>query len=260
MQVDYSKETRRINLARGEAMFKVTKDPSRPFIVNAGGAIARAVGTRFGVEHREDRIRVTVAEGKVTVVRGDQAAALEQALDLQRGDSARRRRGRGRTAQCAGDHAAQGEGELGAGARVGERPADPPEWDARRSHRRVQSAQPLQIRVDDPAIAGWHVCCVFDAANPKAFRKADQSPSDGSGEDVVWCAKATRSGLVRAGPRASERLHRTTDLTQPRGATRFIARPAAHNCWICSLHPCGIRNTGCGEHEETDASCCRMSQ
>jgi transmembrane sensor len=82
MQVDYSKELRRINLTRGEGMFKVTKDPSRPFIVNAGGAIARAVGTRFGVERREDRIRVTVAEGKVAVVRGDQAAALEHAVDL----------------------------------------------------------------------------------------------------------------------------------------------------------------------------------
>ena len=52
MQVDYSKEVRRINLTRGEGMFKVTKDPSRPFIVNAGGALARAVGTRFGVERR----------------------------------------------------------------------------------------------------------------------------------------------------------------------------------------------------------------
>jgi len=83
MRVEYSKEIRRINLARGEAMFKVMKDSSRPFIVNAGGAVARAVGTRFGVERRADLIRVTVAEGKVAVVRGDQAAALEHAVDLR---------------------------------------------------------------------------------------------------------------------------------------------------------------------------------
>ena len=63
-------------------MFEVVKDPARPFIVDAGGAIARAVGTRFGVDRREDRVRVTVAEGKVAVVRGDQAAALEHAVDL----------------------------------------------------------------------------------------------------------------------------------------------------------------------------------
>ena len=38
LHVDYSDGIRRIDLQRGEAMFTVVKDPSRPFIVNAGGA------------------------------------------------------------------------------------------------------------------------------------------------------------------------------------------------------------------------------
>src|SRR5688572_7947075 len=41
MHVEFSEATRRIHLERGEAMFKVTRDASRPFIVNAGSAIAR---------------------------------------------------------------------------------------------------------------------------------------------------------------------------------------------------------------------------
>jgi transmembrane sensor len=171
MQVDYSKETRRINLARGEAMFKVTKDPSRPFIVNAGGAIARAVGTRFGVERREDRIRVTVAEGKVAVVRSDQAAALEHAIDLSVA-----------TALVADEsldipvntptvplhvekvnsaHAlAWANGQL---ILQTETVGEAVEEFNRRNR--------LQLRIDDPEIAGWHICCVFDAADPEAFAK-----------------------------------------------------------------------------------------
>ena len=81
VQVDYSEGVRRIRLAHGEAMFEVVKDSARPFIVDAGGAIARAVGTRFGVDRLEDRVRVIVNEGKVAVVRGYQAAALEHDVD-----------------------------------------------------------------------------------------------------------------------------------------------------------------------------------
>ena len=145
MQVDYSDGTRRINLARGEAMFKVTKDPSRPFIVNAGGAVARAVGTRFGVERREDRIRVTVAEGKVAVVRGDQAAALEHAVDLSVAQGARRGRGRGNPDQRADGPAARRESKLGARAGVGERPA--------RSCRPRRSPRPSGVQSSQSAAA-----------------------------------------------------------------------------------------------------------
>ena len=29
----------------------------------------------------------------------------------------------------------------------------------------------VQIQLDDPAIAAWHVCCVFDADNPEEFAR-----------------------------------------------------------------------------------------
>jgi transmembrane sensor len=169
VQVDYSQETRRISLQRGEAMFKVTKDESRPFIVNAGSAIARAVGTRFGVERLEDRVLVTVAEGRVAVVRSEQAAALEHAVDLSVATALGADEGveiRINTptvplhvekvnsalalAWASGQMILQRE-------TVGEAVAE--------FNRRNR----LQILIDDPEIANGHLCCVFDAGDPETF-------------------------------------------------------------------------------------------
>lgn len=61
---------RLLNLARGEALFQVAKDPSRPFIVDAGYAVVRATGTRFAVSRREHDVVVTVEEGTVLVSDG----------------------------------------------------------------------------------------------------------------------------------------------------------------------------------------------
>ena len=171
VQVEYSQRVRGISLRRGEAMFKVTKDASRPFLVDAGGAVARAVGTRFGVERRADRIRVTVAEGKVAVVRGNQAAALEHAVDLSVATALVANEGlevplnapsvqlhveKVNSAQALAW--ASGQLVLQTGT-VGEAVEE--------FNRRNR----LQLRVDDPEIAKWHACCVFDAADPEAFAK-----------------------------------------------------------------------------------------
>jgi transmembrane sensor len=45
IRVDLTRKERRIDLAAGEAFFDVAKDPSRPFIVRAGGKRIVAVGT-----------------------------------------------------------------------------------------------------------------------------------------------------------------------------------------------------------------------
>jgi transmembrane sensor len=58
---------RDVSLVWGEALFKVAKDPSRPFIVVADRTRVRAVGTEFGVERRSEAVIVTVAEGRVAV-------------------------------------------------------------------------------------------------------------------------------------------------------------------------------------------------
>jgi transmembrane sensor len=63
-----SKRARRVELLKGEALFRVAKDPLRPFKVRAGDATIIAVGTAFDVLRDSDRAIVSVTEGRVLVV------------------------------------------------------------------------------------------------------------------------------------------------------------------------------------------------
>ncbi|HEY3658786.1 MAG TPA: FecR domain-containing protein [Steroidobacteraceae bacterium] len=60
--------SREIYLRKGEAHFQVAHDRSRPFLVHAGDALVRAVGTQFEVRVRSDQhVDVVVNEGRVEV-------------------------------------------------------------------------------------------------------------------------------------------------------------------------------------------------
>lgn len=65
--VDYRAEMRRVVLADGEVLLKVAKEPERPFVVEAGGGYARALGTVFSVRRGTEGVTVGVAEGLVEV-------------------------------------------------------------------------------------------------------------------------------------------------------------------------------------------------
>jgi transmembrane sensor len=67
LQIDLGDARRSIVLARGEACFKVAKDPARPFFVQANAFAVRATGTEFAVARRNSELIVTVAEGSVRV-------------------------------------------------------------------------------------------------------------------------------------------------------------------------------------------------
>jgi len=64
---DIRNDQRLIRLEAGKAFFRVAKDPSRPFFVEAGGVIIRATGTQFGVESTDESVTVTMREGTVIV-------------------------------------------------------------------------------------------------------------------------------------------------------------------------------------------------
>ena len=176
LQVEYRKGVRRVRLAHGEAMFQVAKDSARPFIVDAGGAAVRAVGTKFGVDRRDGSIVVTVAEGKVAVARGDRSGVLEntiEAIDQSIIVAA-----------------------LGADERVEistSLPMVQPRiekvnasnalaWAKGRlifqdetlasAVREFNRRNRIQIDVDDPDLATLTVCCVYDASDPEAFAEA----------------------------------------------------------------------------------------
>jgi len=63
--VQFTAAERRVRLERGEAHFTVTKNPARPFIVNAAGIDVRAVGTAFNVRVESAAVEVLVTEGTV---------------------------------------------------------------------------------------------------------------------------------------------------------------------------------------------------
>jgi transmembrane sensor len=67
MRVSFDDSRRAVELSRGEAVFQVVKDLKRPFLVNAGSTVVRAVGTEFGVTVLDDQVLVVVAEGVVSV-------------------------------------------------------------------------------------------------------------------------------------------------------------------------------------------------
>jgi transmembrane sensor len=85
---------REVVLERGEALFKVAHDASRPFDVQAAGTTVRAVGTEFSVRLREPTekttgqkdVEVLVKEGRVAIdppkQQLEQAAALPPSVSM----------------------------------------------------------------------------------------------------------------------------------------------------------------------------------
>ncbi len=58
---------RYVELRQGRAFFKVARDPTRPFVVLAGGRTVTALGTAFEVRVEDGRFEVTLVSGRVRV-------------------------------------------------------------------------------------------------------------------------------------------------------------------------------------------------
>lgn len=66
--VEGGRAERRVQLADGEAFFEVTKDKTRPFVVETPAGTVRVTGTRFDVRTKDaSELVVTVVEGSVQV-------------------------------------------------------------------------------------------------------------------------------------------------------------------------------------------------
>lgn len=66
--IQYTDESRTIELIEGQAQFAVAKDPTRPFRVKAGDHTIVALGTEFTVEFTEQKFHVAMMHGRVAVV------------------------------------------------------------------------------------------------------------------------------------------------------------------------------------------------
>ena len=67
VRIEYRKSLRRVALLEGQALFRVAKNASRPFLVVSNSTQVRAVGTQFDVNRESTGVIVTVIEGQVAV-------------------------------------------------------------------------------------------------------------------------------------------------------------------------------------------------
>lgn len=86
VEISYARAERRVHLSEGEALFEVSRDPSRPFVVVTPAGEITVTGTRFNVRlAAAARLEVTVLEGSVNVRPADTASLHE----LRPGDQLR---------------------------------------------------------------------------------------------------------------------------------------------------------------------------
>ena len=77
IRVAFSGERREVVLVRGEALFSVAHDASRPFEVNARKVTSRAVGTKFSVRIKDEgHVETFVVEGRVLVLRREELLGI----------------------------------------------------------------------------------------------------------------------------------------------------------------------------------------
>jgi transmembrane sensor len=76
VRIEFTNAERTVELLDGQALFRVAKNPSRPFTVVSGDTRVRAVGTQFDVYKKRDGTTVTVIEGRVAVLAPGQTAQV----------------------------------------------------------------------------------------------------------------------------------------------------------------------------------------
>lgn len=167
VRVKMQANLRSLALKQGEAVFRVAKDPQRPFVVTAARARVQAVGTVFAVARRADTVVVTVSEGRVSVLpipqetqRGNAAAqAAPIALNANERISISSVGVTGGVRRVALAHEAQWEDTelVFENLRVAEV--------VNRFNRRNR----VQIRIADEALAARRVSGIFDADDPQSF-------------------------------------------------------------------------------------------
>jgi transmembrane sensor len=72
----FASEIRSVSLTKGDAFFKVAKDPHHPFIITSGGIKTRVLGTSFHIGLHHNECKVTVVTGKVNVSSSEESVNL----------------------------------------------------------------------------------------------------------------------------------------------------------------------------------------
>jgi transmembrane sensor len=178
VRVRFSARERDVDLLEGQALFHVSKDTARPFVVHSDSTRVRAVGTQFDVYRRDAGTTVTVVEGRVAVLPGlpgvDEAptrvGAAPGLLPAQEADA---------IILAAGE-------QVTVAPKTATKPikADVATATAWTQHQLVFDSTPLadvalefnrynvrQLVVIDPALHDFHVTGVFSSADPSSLLK-----------------------------------------------------------------------------------------
>lgn len=74
---NFGHKSRTVNLLKGNAFFKVAKDPAHPFIISSAGMTTKVLGTSFHIGLGDHKSSVSVITGKVQVSSEGQVAVLK---------------------------------------------------------------------------------------------------------------------------------------------------------------------------------------
>lgn len=81
VKVNLGQDLRSVQLVKGEALFEVSRNPERPFVVNSQFGQTRVLGTQFTVREQNNRDTVSVIQGTVAVNLRQQAPVILKAND-----------------------------------------------------------------------------------------------------------------------------------------------------------------------------------
>lgn len=175
--VDLTPEQRDIRLTRGEAVFEVAKDASRPFVVKTPLADIRAIGTVFAVRS-ENGLEVSVSEGVVSIERDGKVLARVAAGETCTLSASGDVRHEENQAQRIARELAWREGKVAfAGETLAEAVAE------------LNRYNKHKVEIADPEVAGIHVGGYFRATDPAGFARALEKSfpvvAEVDGNDIV---------------------------------------------------------------------------
>jgi transmembrane sensor len=177
-----SAEARDIRLLKGEALFKVAQDRSRPFEVTTADAAILAVGTQFNVYQLDGRTKVSVLEGRVRVTAADEPAATSMGPIVTAGQEVEVHQGR-KSIQRAGSDVAS------AAAWVQRRVVFKQEPLANVLTQFNRYRRTPRLRVDDPALAARKYSGTFDVDDPRSLEDVLSNETDvaleRTGDEIV---------------------------------------------------------------------------
>ena len=67
LEVTFYRNKRLVTLSKGEVVFDIAKDASRPFVIDSGNTRVTVLGTRFAINRLQNLLRISVDHGAVKV-------------------------------------------------------------------------------------------------------------------------------------------------------------------------------------------------